>query len=127
LDTTGGPVSRSIIRLDDDLDDLALGWKKIPAGWPSGLCITSPDEGDVPNLTAASEKYSMPSDTAKGDGGGWLMASPKESLGERVDRSELVREPEALEVVGDLGIPVLKELLLCKPGLWGDVAMGTKK
>jgi hypothetical protein len=38
------------------------GWKKIPAGRPSGLCITMPEAAEPPPSRAAvSEKYSSAS------------------------------------------------------------------
>ena len=44
----------------------------MPAGWPSGLCIIRPDDGEVPSLTASAEKYSIVSVIPKGEGGGWV-------------------------------------------------------
>lgn len=62
------PLSRSIGILEVGLF-FARGWKKIPAGCPSGLWITSPEDGDDPSLIVGSVKYSMFSDIAKGEGG----------------------------------------------------------
>ena len=65
--------------------------------------MTSPDDGEVPSLATASEKYSMLSDMLKGEGGGRVMGSPGISLGDFVDRSEFVRDGLDV-VVGDLGL-----------------------
>jgi hypothetical protein len=74
-----------------------FGWKKMPAGWPSGLCMTTPVDGDVPSRAAASAKYSMPSDMLSGLGSGSVGAlfSTGSSFGLRAERSELVREADA--------------------------------
>jgi hypothetical protein len=69
------------------------GKKKIPAGWPSGLWITSPDEGEVPSFIAVSEKYSMLSEMERGDGGtGAYSRSPCDFM----DLSESARRVEAV-------------------------------
>lgn len=70
-----------------------LGLNRIPAGCPSGLCITNPEEGVVPSFCAAAEKYSMLSGIESGDGGMGGAAS-RMSRFDFMDRSELVREPE---------------------------------
>jgi len=67
--TNNCPLSRSIECVGGLRCVLLRGWKKMPAGWPSGLCIISPEDGDAPSLVAASEKYSTLSDMPKGDGG----------------------------------------------------------
>ena len=69
------PNDRLVIRVRSSLSSLALfGWKKIPAGDPSGLWMTSPDAGDAPNFIAASSKYSKLSALPNGEGGaGWLL------------------------------------------------------
>lgn len=45
----------------DVLDCMPLGWKKMPAGRPSGLWITMPLAADPPILAAVSLKYSSAS------------------------------------------------------------------
>jgi len=94
--------------------------KKIPAGWPSGLCITRPLDSDDPSLEAASVKYSMLSAIPNGDGGKWL--SMIGSFGERV---EFDRDPGG-RGAGDFEVPALKKELSECDGVKGDVAVGTK-
>ena len=79
------PRSRSIMVVEMsglDEDDLDCGWKKIPAGRPSGLWMTRPEAALPPSFfTAVSEKYSSPSGNASGD-----------VEGSELNESELVRE-----------------------------------
>jgi hypothetical protein len=87
--STSCPLSRSIAGPKEDfLGVFARGLKKMPAGWPGGLEIKSPDEGVEPNCTASSEKYSVLLDIPKGEGGG-NVARSRMSLVDRLDRSEL--------------------------------------
>ena len=91
--------------------------------------MTSPDDGDVPSLAAASEKYSIPSAPPRGDPGVCeLTDSAKVSFGDLAERSEVVRALAVERAPGDLaGPPVLKNgERECIPGLMGEVAMGTK-
>lgn len=99
----------------------------MPAGCPSGLWITIPDEGDDPSFVAASEKYSMLSGTPRGDDGARLTVSV--SLGDLAERSELVRKLPVERPPGDrcAGVGLRRGDMGWKLGLTGEVAMGTKK
>ena len=83
------PLSLSMLLLDGFLEEfLLLGWKKIPAVCPSGLCMTKPDEGEFPSFWAFAEKYSTLSGRARGDGGN----GPPGPSSDFMESSELVRE-----------------------------------
>jgi hypothetical protein len=121
----------------------ALGLKKIPAGWPGGLEIRSPEEGVDPNWTApaprctasSEEKYSFPfevvCDIPRGEGGGKPVVARSSIISfvpERLERSELLRalggRGERLDgCIYELG-PKNDEL---DAGVAGLVAMGEKK
>ena len=86
------PCSLSRLLLDGFLEEfLLLGWKKIPAVCPSGLCMTKPDDGEFPSFWAFAEKYSTLSGSARGDGGKVEVRPPGPSK-DITERSELVRE-----------------------------------
>ena len=101
----------------------------MPAGEPSGLWMTSPDEGDEPSFVAvaASEKYSMLSERPYGDEGATLAVSTP-SFGDLADRSELVRQLAVDRPPGDRGAPFADQSgdIGWKLGLTGEVAMGAK-
>lgn len=90
--------------------------------------MTIPEDGEVPSLTAASEKYSILSETAKGDDGRWPV-SVMISFGDLFDRSELLRWLVLVDGLGEcrpFGLSLKDEDVVCILGVIGEVAMGTK-
>ena len=90
--------------------------------------MTSPEEGEVPSFTAASEKYSKLSDSRRGEGGRRWMSSAG-------SRADLWERSEARGLIG--GRVLLCEglkfglnangLIPLPVGLIGEVAIGEKK
>lgn len=85
-----------------------------------------PEDGEVPSFTAASEKYSILSETANGDDGRWVMIS----LGDLFDRSELLRwlvlVDDGLRPCRNFASSLKNEFELCILGVIGEVAIGIK-
>ena len=89
--------------------------------------MTRPEEGDVPNFDAASEKYSILSVIPRGDDGPTPIDSIP-SFGDLADRSEFVRILVVERPPGDrCTLAERKGDMGWKLGLTGEVAMGAKK